>query len=91
MFITFIELSGGLILIDVPNPILIAMIIAAFDILPLFGTGGIMVPWVIFNLVIGSYGRALGLFILYVFVTVVRNMIEPKIVGDSWGYILSSL
>ena len=47
MFITFIELSGGLILIDVPNPILIAMIIAAFDILPLFGTGGIMVPWVI--------------------------------------------
>lgn len=85
MFITFIELSGGLILIDVPNPILIAMIIAAFDILPIFGTGGIMVPWVIFNLVIGSYGRALGLFILYVFVTVVRNMIEPKIVGGQMG------
>lgn len=39
MFITFIELSGGLILVDVPNPILIALIIAAFDILPLFGTG----------------------------------------------------
>ena len=85
MFITFIELSGGLILIDIPNPILIALIIAAFDILPLFGTGGIMVPWVIFNLVIGSYGRALGLFILYVFVTVVRNMIEPKIVGGQLG------
>lgn len=85
MSITFLELSGGFILVGIPNPILIAMLIAAFDILPLFGTGGIMVPWILFNVIIGSYGRALGLFILYIVVTVIRNLIEPKIVGSQLG------
>jgi sporulation integral membrane protein YtvI len=85
MSLTFLELSCGFILIDIPNPILLAMIIAVFDILPLLGTGGIMVPWVVFNLVIGSYGRALALFVLYATVTIIRNIVEPKIVGSQLG------
>ena len=47
MSITFIELSVGLTVIGVKNPVPIALLISIFDILPVLGTGGIMIPWII--------------------------------------------
>lgn len=85
MTITFIELSVGLSIINVPNAILIALIIALFDILPIFGTGGIMVPWTIISFIQGDYKLGIGLLVIYLFVTIVRNVIEPKIVGSQLG------
>ena len=85
MSITFVELSIGLSIISVPNAIFIALIIALFDILPIFGTGGIMVPWVIISMIKGDFKQGFGLLAIYVFVTVVRNILEPKIVGSQLG------
>lgn len=85
MGITFVEMSIGLLILRQPNAILIALVVAAFDALPVFGTGAIVIPWIIIKLLLGDYSFALGLLILYVIVTVVRNVIEPKIVGDNLG------
>lgn len=85
MAITFAELSLGLSLLGIPNAILIALAIAIFDILPVLGTGGIMIPWAVLAAVLGDYGLALGLAALYLVITVVRNIIEPKIVGHQVG------
>ena len=85
MSITFIELSIGLSIISVPNAILIALIIALFDILPIFGTGGVMIPWTIISFIQGDVKLGIGLLVVYVFVTVVRNILEPKIVGSQLG------
>ena len=85
MFITFVELSIGLRLIGLNNAVLIALLIACFDILPVLGTGGIMIPWVLISVVQGKYSLALGLLIIYVVITVIRNIIEPKIVGAQIG------
>lgn len=85
MSITFVELSIGLTVIGIENSILIALAIAIFDILPVLGTGGIMVPWAAVNAVLGNYSLALSLFIVYVIITIVRNIIEPKIVGSQLG------
>lgn len=85
MCITFIEMSIGLLILRQPNAILIALIIAAFDALPVFGTGAIVIPWILIKLLLGDYSFALGLLILYVVVTIIRNIIEPKIVGDNLG------
>lgn len=85
MSITFVELSIGLAIVGVKAPVLIAFCIAIFDILPVLGTGGIMIPWVIISLLQGKVGRALGLLIVYVVITVIRNIIEPKIVGSQIG------
>ena len=52
---------------------------------PVIGTGGIMIPWVLIKLLQGNFSLAIGLGILYAIVTVVRNLIEPKIVGDQLG------
>ncbi len=85
MGITFVELSIGLTIIGVPNSIIIAFTIAVFDILPVLGTGGIMIPWMIITAIQGNYPLAAGLLIVYLTVTVIRNIIEPKIVGSQIG------
>ena len=79
--ITFLEISVGLTVLRVPNAILIALCIAVFDILPVLGTGGIMIPWGIISLIMGKWVLGLGLLALYLIITVIRNIIEPKIVG----------
>ncbi len=85
MSITFVELSIGLTVIGIPNAVLVALLISVFDILPVLGTGGIMIPWTIVTLFQGNYQTALSLLVVYVIVLVVRNILEPKIVGSQLG------
>ena len=85
MSITFLELSLGLSLIGIPNGVLIAAVISLFDILPVLGTGGIMIPWVILLALQSNYALALKLFLVYFIITVIRNILEPKIVGSQIG------
>lgn len=91
MFITFCEIFLGLSilrLIGVFNSgyaVIIAIGIAIFDILPVAGSGGILIPWAVISLVLGNYSMAIGLIVIYVIISVIRQYIEPKIVGSSLG------
>ena len=85
MSITFVELSIGLSIIRVERATLVALLIAIFDILPVLGTGGIMIPWAILTALGGDVPRALALLAVYVIITVIRNIIEPRIVGAQIG------
>ena len=85
MFITFVEQSIGLTILGVEYSVLIAMAIAVFDILPVVGSGTIMLPWAVISLITGDIKRGVGLLILYVIITVIRQVIEPRIVGDHVG------
>lgn len=85
LFITFVEIGAGLWLMKVRWPFVISRIIAVFDILPMVGTGGIIIPWGVIAIVMGDLPLGLGMFALYLFVTVVRNTIEPKIIGQQVG------
>lgn len=85
MSITFLELAVGLTLIGVEYSVAIALFIAVFDILPVLGTGGIMIPWVILEAFRGDLALEVRLLIVYVAITVIRNILEPKIVGSQIG------
>ena len=85
LFITFSELAIGLSILRIPNAVLIAVCIAIFDILPVLGTGGIMIPWAIICFLLGNWKLGIGLLLLYLTITVIRNIIEPKIVGHQVG------
>jgi predicted PurR-regulated permease PerM len=85
MLLTFTELSVLFSVFGIANPVLKAAVIAVFDIMPILGTGGIMIPWAIIALVLGNVPMALELFLIYAIVTVVRNYVEPKIVGTQLG------
>ncbi|MCC8074065.1 MAG: sporulation integral membrane protein YtvI [Clostridiales bacterium] len=91
MFITFCELFLGLSILNLIGVMnnsyifIIAIAIAIFDILPVAGSGGILIPWAIISLVLGNYGQAIGLMVIYVVISIIRQYIEPKIVGTSLG------
>ncbi|MEW9082910.1 AI-2E family transporter, partial [Caldanaerobacter subterraneus] len=55
------------------------------DALPVLGSGAVMVPWALYNIIMKNYMVGIYLLILYGLVVVVRQMIEPKIVGQSIG------
>ncbi len=85
MSLTFVELSIAFHLIGLQHAFLIAVAIAIFDILPVLGTGGIMIPWAVITLIRGDIGMGLKLLLVYVVVTVIRNIVEPKFVGSQLG------
>ncbi len=85
MFITFCELSVGLWALRVERFWKIAVVIAILDILPLLGSGAILIPWGIFELLNGRVSLGAGLLVLYAVITVMRNIIEPHVVGETLG------
>ena len=85
LFITFVELFIGLNILDVTYALPIASLVAILDIMPILGTGGVLIPWAIVELILNNYRIGGGLLILYVTVTVVRNIVEPRIVGHQIG------
>ncbi len=81
----YLLVIAGLLLLKVRYSYLIALLIAFFDILPVFGTGTILVPWAIFEFLKGDYVIAIGLLIIWGVGQLVRQIIQPKIVGDVLG------
>ncbi len=85
IIITFAELSVGFLILRIPNPFLIAGIVAFVDILPILGTGAVLLPWTIIAFIFGNNPMAIGILILYIIVTIVRQTLEPKVVGQQIG------
>ena len=85
MTLTFVELSIGLSIVKIEHAVIVALLIAVFDILPVLGTGGIMIPWTVLTAIQGDFRLSLGLLIIYIVITIIRNIIEPKIVGGQLG------
>lgn len=85
LLITFGEISIGLLLIGVNKALLLAAIIAVFDIFPVIGSGLFLVPWTIITFIQGNVVKGICIGLLYIIVTIVRQIIEPKIVGRHVG------
>ena len=85
MTLTFTELSLLFTFFGIESALLKAALIAVLDILPILGTGGIMIPWAIISLVLGYTKLGIQLLVIYIVVTIVRNYVEPKIVGTQLG------
>ena len=85
MLATFGQLAAGLLVLRVEFFLLLAAIIALVDALPVFGTGAVLVPWAAAALLSGQTGLGLGLLALYGVVSLVRSLLEPKLVGEHTG------
>lgn len=83
--VTFVESAIGLSLMGIGNAIGISLIIALVDILPVLGTGTILVPWALIEFFNGNVPDAIGLGVLYAVITIIRQVLEPRVVGDSIG------
>ena len=83
--ITFAALLIGFMILRVDYALLMALIGALVDVLPVVGVGLIFVPWGIFSLISGNVFLGAGLFIMYGVISVLRQIVEPHIVGGSIG------
>ena len=81
----YLLLVIGLSFLKVRHVLLISAGIALLDILPFFGTGTVMVPWAIIKVLSGDYTMAIALVVIWGVGQLVRQIIQPKIVGDSIG------
>ena len=85
MLITFATMLSGFAIIRVEGALALAAITALLDVLPLIGVGTILLPWGVVSLILGYTGRAIGLFVLFGVHEVIRQLVEPRIVGKSLG------
>lgn len=89
--ITTCELFIGLSIIkligvyDGSHILLLSFIIACIDIIPVLGTGTVMIPWSVYSFVTGNVGMGIGLLVIYAVITVIRQVIEPKLVAGQVG------
>lgn len=63
----------------------ISLITAIVDVLPVLGTGTILVPWSVWSLLTGDIGFGIGILVVYAIITVIRQIIEPKLVASQLG------
>ncbi|MCM1181864.1 MAG: sporulation integral membrane protein YtvI [Roseburia sp.] len=75
----------GISILKVRYALLIALLMAFLDFLPFFGTGAVLVPWAIITAFGGNYVRAIGFLVIWGVGQLVRQLIQPKIMGDSIG------
>ncbi len=83
--LTFFELLIGLFIICPRFALLGALCIAALDILPVIGAGLVLVPWAVVSFAVGNTFAGVGLCVLYAVISVVRRIVEPKIIGSQMG------
>ena len=75
----------NLVGMNVEYPLVIALVIAFIDALPIIGAGTIMIPWAVISAFNGDITLAISLITLYVVIIVTRQMIEPRIISSHIG------
>lgn len=83
--VTFTCLLVGLWALGVASPFVIALSIAFVDALPVFGCGTVLVPWAVWSFAAGEIGRGAGLLILFLVTYLVRQFLEPRLIGRMTG------
>ena len=91
ILITTFELTVGFYILkfigvfESPYIIFIAVAIAVIDIIPVLGTGTVLIPWAVISFITGKIGLGIGLLVLYIIILVIRQVIEPKLVAGQVG------
>ena len=85
MGVVFLILFAGFLVLGIHYAVLVAFLISFLDFLPFFGTGTALIPWAIYSVFIGEYKITAGLVIIYAVSQIVRQLLQPKLVGDSMG------
>ncbi|MFD1737165.1 sporulation integral membrane protein YtvI [Bacillus salitolerans] len=83
--LTFLLAYSGLFILKVDYPILLSIVIMCVDILPVLGTGSVLVPLAVYSFITNSQEVGFGLLLLFLIITVIRRVIEPKVYSSSMG------
>lgn len=91
MSVTFTEMFIGLTVLKLLGvyssnfSVIIAIVTAIVDIIPVLGTGTVLIPWALYSLIVGNWPLAIGLAVIYAAITIIRQIVEPKLVAGQLG------
>jgi sporulation integral membrane protein YtvI len=85
IFITFLETLVGFSLLNVKYALILSIVCAIFDVLPILGIGAIYLPLAAIFFIVKNYFMGIAIIVLYLIVTIIRQIIEPKFVSASLG------
>ena len=81
----FVALTIGFLIMQMEYAILFALIIAFVDMLPVLGAGMFLFPMIAYGVISGNLLLGLGSIVMYVIVVMIRNFLQPSIVGKQIG------
>ncbi len=81
----YVLLAVGFWILRGKYAFIIAVGVAFLDLLPFFGTGTVLLPWAAVKFLSGDYTMVIGLLIIWGVGQLARQLIQPKIVGESVG------
>lgn len=85
MTITFVIIFVSLLILGVDNALAISLLAALLDILPLLGISVLFIPWIIYLFIVGNTWLAVWLTVILVAILALRQILEPRIMGNSLG------
>ncbi len=83
--ITFIEMTIAFLILRIDFAVLLALLVAVVDALPVVGSGAVLIPWALVSLIGGNINMAITLAVIYGVNIVVRNLLEPRLIGRQIG------
>jgi len=83
--ITFAEMTVAFLIMRIDFALLLAFLVALVDFLPVLGSGAVLIPWALMTLIGGNYKAAVSLVVIFAVNTVVRSLLEPKMIGSQIG------
>lgn len=83
--LTMVMTIIGLSVIGSKYYVSLGLLVGLADVLPLIGPAAVFFPWIAYHFIFGTSAFGLKLLILYVIVTLVRQVLEAKVVGEQIG------
>ena len=81
----FFILLAGFFITRQPYGLLLALVLAIMDFIPIIGAGTVMVPWAVIALITQDYPTAIEMMSIWGVIALFRRVMEPKFVGDQTG------
>lgn len=75
----------GFFVAGIGHSFIYAVLVGIVDIFPILGTGTVIIPWAIFKMITGDIKTAILLLIVYAICLVLKQVLQPKMMGDSMG------
>lgn len=85
MLFVFAQLYLGFTVIGIKYSLILALVVAFIDLLPVLGVGTVLIPWGLIGLISGDVRTGVGLLILFGIMSVIRQFSEPHIIGTALG------
>ena len=83
LLLTYVALLAGFLVLKIRNAAVVALFVSILDVLPVIGVGCVLLPWGVFEIILGNHFLGIGLLVLFVINAVVRQFAEPKLLGKS--------